>query len=91
MCVGLWFIVNATFKLRMSLALRDSNNKNWVTTYLLAILTIIAGLCLIFYPEVATLTLTKVVGGLAVIYSICDIIVSIIFIKNIKSIAKVFE
>lgn len=91
MCVGLWFIVNATFKLRMSLALRDSNNKNWVTTYLLAILTIIAGLCLIFNPEVATLTLTKVVGGLAVIYSICDIIVSIIFIKNIKSIAKVFE
>ena len=91
MMVGIWFIINSTFKLRMSLALRDSKNKNWVIAYLLSILTIVSGLCLIFNPEIGALTLTKIMGSLAIIYSICDFVESIIFIKNIKSIAKVFE
>ena len=89
--IGIWFIINSTFKLRMSLALRDSNNKNWVSAYLLSILTIVSGLCLIFNPQFGALTLTKIIGSITIIYSICDIFGSIIFIKNIKSIAKVFE
>ena len=91
MIVGLWFIISSTFKLRMALALKDSNNQNWLITYILSLLTIIVGLCLIFNPEVASLTLTRVVGALSIIYSICDIIGVIIFKKNIKSIAKIFE
>jgi len=91
MMVGLWFIISSTFKLRMALALKDSNNKNWVITYIFSILTIISGLCLIFNPEVGALTLTRVLGGLSIIYSVCDIVDVIIFKKNIKYIAKVFE
>lgn len=89
--IGLWFILNSTFKLRMALALKDSRNSYWILTYLLSLLTIIVGLCLIFNPEVASLTLTRVIGLISVIYSICDIIDSMIFKKNIKSIAKIFE
>ncbi len=89
--VGLWFIISSTFKLRMALALKDANCSYWVTTYLLSLLTIIVGLCLIFNPEIGALSLTKVVGALTIIYSICDIIDVLIFKKNIKSIAKVFE
>lgn len=89
--IGLWFILSSTFKLRMSLALKDSNSNNWVATYILSLLTIICGLCLIFNPEVGSLSLTKVVGSLSIIYSICDIIDVIIFKKNINVIAKVFE
>ena len=88
---GLWFILNSTFKLRMSLALKDAHNSSWLITYVLSILTIIAGLCMIFNPEVASLTITKIMGGLALIYGICDIIGVIIFKKNIKSIARIFE
>ena len=91
MMVGLWFIISSTFKLRMALALKDSNNKNWVITYIFSILTIISGLCLIFNPEVGALTLTRVIGGLSIIYSVCDIVDVLIFKKNLKSIAKVFE
>ena len=89
--VGLWFIINSTFKLRMSLALKDSSNQYWLITYILSLLTIIAGLCLIFNPEIGSLSLTRVIGSLAIIYSICDIIGTVIFKKNIKAIAKVFE
>lgn len=88
---GLWFILNSTFKLRMALALKDTNNPNWLITYVLSLLTIISGLCLIFNPELGTLSLTKVVGMVSVIYGACDIIDVIIFKKNIKSIAKIFE
>ena len=91
MVLGLWFIISSTFKLRMSLALKDSKNKNWVISYILAIITIISGLCLIFNPEVGALTLTRVVGLLSIIYALSDIVESIIFKRNIKSIAKVFE
>lgn len=89
--LGLWFILSSTFKLRMSLALKDAHNSNWLITYVLSILTIIAGLCMIFNPEIASLTLTKVIGGLSFIYGVCDITDAIIFKKNIKSITRIFE
>ena len=89
--VGVWFIINATFKLRMSLALRDTKNKQWMPTYLLSLLTIITGLCLIFNPEIGGLSVLTFIGILAVVYGICDIISVVLFKKNIKAIAKVFE
>lgn len=89
--VGLWFIINSTFKLRMALALKDRNDNSWVMTYILSLLTIIVGLCLIFNPKIGALSITKVVGMLTIVYSICDIIDVIIFKKNISVIAKVFE
>ena len=91
MMVGLWFIINSTFKLRMALALKDSNNTYWPITYILSLLTIICGLCLIFNPEIAAISMVKVLGALTIVYSICDIIDVVIFKKNIKGIAKVFE
>jgi uncharacterized membrane protein HdeD (DUF308 family) len=75
----------------MSLALKDSSKQYWLITYILSLLTIIAGLCLIFNPEIGYLSLTRVIGSLTIIYSICDIIGTVIFKKNIKAIAKVFE
>ena len=89
--MGLWIILSSTFKLRMSLALKDSKDNNWIITYILSILTIIAGLCLIFNPGITSLTLTRVIAGLTIIYGICDIVDVYIFKKNIKVIAKVFE
>ena len=89
--LGIWLILSSTFKLRMSLALKDAHNSNWLITYVLSILTIIAGLCMIFNPDVASITVTKVMGGLALIYGICDIVDVLIFKKNIKSIARIFE
>ena len=88
---GLWFIISSTFKLRMSLALKDANCSYWVTTYILSILTIMVGLCLIFNPQIGALSLTKVLGITSIVYSICDIVDAVIFKKNIKAIGKVFE
>ena len=88
---GLWMILSSTFKLRMSLALKDSRDNNWIITYVLSLLTIIIGLCLIFNPEITALSLTRIIGGFLILYAIADIIDVVIFKKNIKVIAKVFE
>lgn len=89
--IGLWIIINSTFKLRMALALKDSSKTNWILPYVLSILTIIVGLCLIFNPEIGTFGIASVIGFLVILYGVCDIIDVIIFKKNIKAIAKVFE
>lgn len=89
--IGLWIIINSTFKLRMALALKDSSKTNWILPYILSILTIIIGLCLIFNPEIGSLGIARIIGFLIILYGISDVIDVIIFKKNIKAIAKVFE
>ena len=89
--IGLWIIINSTFKLRMALALKDSSKTNWILPYILSILTIIIGLCLIFNPEIGAFGISRVIGFLIVLYGISDVIDVVIFKKNLKAIAKVFE
>ena len=89
--MGLWFILSSTFKLRMALALKDSSKTNWILPYVLSILTIIMGLCLIFNPGFGTFSIVQVIGFIIILYGICDVIDVIIFKKNLKAIAKVFE
>lgn len=89
--IGLWIIIASTFKLRMALALKDSSKTNWILPYILSMLTIIIGLCLIFNPVLGTFGIAKVIGFLVILYGISDIIDVIIFKKNLKLIAKVFE
>ena len=91
MVIGLWFIISSTFKLRMSLALKDTNNKSWVPTYILALLTIVIGLLLIINPSIGSLTISKILGIAFILFAIIDIIEVYIFKKNIKAIVRVFE
>ena len=89
--IGLWFIIASTFKLRMALALKDSSKTNCILPYILSILTIIMGLCIIFNPELGSLGISRIIGFLVILYGISDVIVVFIFKKNLKAIAKVFE
>jgi uncharacterized membrane protein HdeD (DUF308 family) len=75
----------------MALALKDSTKTGWILPYILSILTIIMWLCLIFNPGIGTLSIVQVIGFITILYGICDVIDVLIFKKNIKAIAKVFE
>ena len=91
MVIGLWFIISSTFKLRMSLALKDTNNKAWVPTYLLSLLTIVIGLLLIINPSIGSLSIKMILGSAFILFAILDMIGVYLFKKNIKAIVKVFE
>ncbi|MBR4350833.1 MAG: DUF308 domain-containing protein [Bacilli bacterium] len=88
--IGLWFIISSTFKLRMSLALKDTNNKAWVPTYVLSLATIVIGLYLIVYLSISNITIFML-GISFILFAIVDIIEVFIFKKNIKAIVRVFE
>ena len=88
--IGLWFIISSTFKLRMSLALKDTNNKAWVPTYVLSLVTIVIGLYLIVYLSISNITIFML-GISFILFAIVDIIEVFIFKKNIKAIVRVFE
>jgi uncharacterized membrane protein HdeD (DUF308 family) len=91
MIMGLWFIISSTFKLRMSLALKDTNNKAWVPTYILALVTIVIGLLLIINPSIGSLSIKIILGCAFILFSLVDVIEVYIFKKNIKAIVRVFE
>ncbi|MBR4830858.1 MAG: DUF308 domain-containing protein [Bacilli bacterium] len=88
--IGLWFIISSTFKLRMSLALKDTNNKAWVPTYVLSLVTIVIGLYLIVYLSISNITIFML-GISFILFAIVDMIEVFIFKKNIKAIVRVFE
>ena len=91
MIIGLWFIISSTFKLRMSLALKDTNNKAWIPTYILSLVTIVIGLLLIINPSIGSLSIKIILGIAFILFSVVDIIEVYVFKKNIKAIVRVFE
>ena len=74
----------------MSLALKDTNNKAWVPTYVLSLATIVIGLYLIVYLSISNITIFML-GISFILFAIVDIIEVFIFKKNIKAIVRVFE
>ena len=91
MVIGLWFIISSTFKLRMSLALKDTNNKAWIPTYLLSLVTMVIGLLLIINPSIGSLSIKIILGSAFILFALIDVIEVYIFKKNIKAIVRVFE
>lgn len=87
--IGLWFIISSTFKLRMSLALKDTNNKAWIPTYVLSLVTTAIGLFLVVNPSFLSIKTT--LGIAFILFAIVDMIEVYLFKKNIKSIVRVFE
>ena len=70
--------------LQTALVWKDYKSKLWITTFLLAILMIIAGI----YILVNNGAMLQIVGGIIVTYGIIDVIENFIFIKKIDNYLK---
>lgn len=79
--MGIIIIVNSGTKLQYSLDLKKNKNELWKSTMILAIITTICGIVLIFNPFKGAVFITKIIGTLILLYSVLDII-STITIKN---------
>ena len=86
-CLGIWFISSSVSKIRLSILLKEENNK-WIVALILSILSIICGFILIINPFKSAIALTKVLGIVLIIYSVIDMINMIIFKKNVNDIIK---
>lgn len=86
--LGFWIVINSIIKIQYSLDLKNHDNKAWLITLIIGLLTLIWGLVLVFNPFGGALDITKLIGLFIIIYSILDIVECFILNKNIKDITK---
>ena len=83
---GVWMIVNSVNKIQIAMELRDNKVSSWLITFIFAIIILIAGAFLIINPFASAVLLGKTVGIVIVIYTVLDIIDSIIIKVKAKDI-----
>ena len=76
--IGIWIIYSAILRLSLSLKLRNANINIWSVSLVLSILMLIGGL----YVLLQNGALIVGIGIIMLVYSIMDLIESIIFIKR---------
>lgn len=89
--IGIGIIINGATKLQYALELKAHNNNLWKTTMIVAIISTIFGLVLIFNPFKGAIALTRLIGIIITIYSILDIISTISIKRNVTAIQKSIE
>lgn len=83
--IGIWIIYSAMIRISLSLKLKSlDTGKVWVYSILVAVLMLICGVYAMFTSNAIIIT----VGLIILIYSILDIVESIIFLVNLKKLTK---
>ncbi len=78
----IWIIYSGFTRFTLSFRLKDVNAKLWAVVLTLAVLMVVGGLYVTFYPGALILTL----GVIVLIYAIMDLIESFIFMRNMKDV-----
>ena len=80
--IGIWIIYSGFTRFALSFRLKNVNDRLWALVLTLAVLMVIGGLYVTFYPGALIVTL----GVIILIYSIMDLVESFIFMRNVKDI-----
>lgn len=82
--IGLWITYSAIIRINISMRLKVINSNMWLYSFIMALLMLMGGLFVIFNSN----TILVTIGVIILIYSILDIIESIIFMKNMNKLIK---
>ena len=82
--LGVWIVISSLIKLKYSWNLNSSKTKTGMISLIITVLTLILGVILIFNPFEGAVFITKMIGLFLLIYSILDIVQSIIIKRDIK-------
>ncbi len=77
--LGVIITISGAFKIQFALALRQYNQKAWVSSLIMAILMMVAGLFLIFNPFTTASLLTLAIGIIILVFSVLDLITTVIY------------
>ena len=89
--IGIIMISKSAIDLRFSFLLNKNGYRNWLGLAIGPVISIACGLIIIFYPSIGTVALTTYLGILITVYSVSNIIDTIMFKKNINEIAKLLD
>lgn len=86
--IGVWILISSITKIQYSMQLKTYDNQAWVYTMIIAIITFIWGLLLIFDPFGGAMAITQIIGIFILVYAVLDFIEVFIIRKNLKDIKK---
>ena len=89
--LGIAIIISSAVKIQYAFDLKNSNNDLWKTTMVIAIISTICGVVLLFNPFTGAVIIMRVVGIFILIYAILDIISTLIIKKNVEGFKKVIR
>lgn len=78
--IGLWIVYSSIVRMDVSFRLKVLENRTWLYSLIIAIAMLICGIYIACNPGAILVT----IGVVILIYSILDIIESLIFLKDIK-------
>ena len=84
-------ITKSTLDLRISMLLCKNGYNNWISIFICSIISILCGLIIIVNPNMGGVALITSIGVIIVLYSISNIIDTIVFKKDIKDITKLLN
>lgn len=89
--LGIIIILSSAAKLGYGFELRKNNNQLWTGTVIIALITMLCGVLLIFNPFAGAEFILKIVGALIFIYAVLDIVSTFRIRKTIKPLKKALQ
>ena len=89
--LGIWFISTSISKLQLSASLRKLNKTLFITSLILAFISILIGIYFVSSPMAATTALMTLLGILLAIYAASDLANMIIFRINLGKLIAQFD
>lgn len=86
--LGVLIIINSAAKIDYSFKLRKDKNSLWTSTLVVSLIALVCGVLLIFNPFAGAEFITKIIGGIILIYAILDIVSTIRISKVMKETLK---
>ncbi len=80
--LGIAIIISSAIKIQYAFDLKKENNDLWKTTMVIAIISTICGIVLLFNPFAGAVVIMKIVGIFILVYALLDIVSTLIIKKN---------
>lgn len=89
--LGIAIIISSSNKIQYAFNLKNDDNDLWKTTMIIAIVSTICGVVLLFNPFAGAVLIMKIVGIFIIIYSVLDFISTVIIKRNVNEFKTVIE
>ena len=89
--LGIGIIINSANKFDYSLQLKAAKISVWKSTMLIAIISTLCGIVLLFNPFAAAEAATKVIGVFIIVYALLDIISAFTVRKTVNHVSTAFK
>lgn len=86
--LGIWMIINSIIKIQYALTVKQYGQQSWLSTMVIAIITLAFGILFVFNPFKGMTILTQILGAVISIYAVLDIVNSYLLKKKVKDVVN---